>query len=210
MEMNAYKDFHIFACMSVIKTCVTGLVLKDKDVQHWKSISSFSQIALMSLWSTLKNPKPIEDASSFGYFLHILNILILKMIVVLWIPNSLTSFANFSFSLNLLKTCPWWYATFIIPFLFVLIISSYRLFLLLFPDLVPLLLLCLYRQILDFRLWSLNLVITFLSLLLIYVLSFYYLPSLSRSINKKNSHYSTKSKSKTKIFIQIIFFSLQV
>ena len=33
-EMNAYKDFHIFACMSVIKTCVTGLVLKDKDAQH--------------------------------------------------------------------------------------------------------------------------------------------------------------------------------
>ena len=47
--------------------------------------------------------------------------------VVLWIPNSLTSLANFSFSLNLLKTCPWWYATFIIPSFFVLIISSYRL-----------------------------------------------------------------------------------
>ena len=25
-EMNAYKDFHIFACISVIKTCITGLV----------------------------------------------------------------------------------------------------------------------------------------------------------------------------------------
>ena len=49
MEMNAYKDFHIFACMSVIKTCITGLVLKDKDVQHLKSFSFFSQIALMSL-----------------------------------------------------------------------------------------------------------------------------------------------------------------
>ena len=47
--------------------------------------------------------------------------------VVLWIPNSLTSLANFSFSLNFLKTCLWWYATFIIPFFFVLIISSYRL-----------------------------------------------------------------------------------
>ena len=47
--------------------------------------------------------------------------------LVLWIPNSLTSLANFYFSLNLLKTCLWWYATFIIPFLFVLIISSYRL-----------------------------------------------------------------------------------
>ena len=34
MEMNAYKDFHIFACMFVIKTCVRGLVLKDKNAQH--------------------------------------------------------------------------------------------------------------------------------------------------------------------------------
>ena len=31
--MNAYKDFHIFACMSVIKTCVTDLVLKDKNAR---------------------------------------------------------------------------------------------------------------------------------------------------------------------------------
>ena len=30
MKMNAYKEFHIFACMSVIKTYVTGLVLKNK------------------------------------------------------------------------------------------------------------------------------------------------------------------------------------
>ena len=34
MEMNAYEDFHIFGCMSVIKTCVTGLVLKDKNAEH--------------------------------------------------------------------------------------------------------------------------------------------------------------------------------
>ena len=62
-----------------------------------------------------------------GYIWHNLKTLILKMMVVLWNPNSLTSLANFSFSLNLLKTCPWWYATFIIPLVFVLIISSYRL-----------------------------------------------------------------------------------
>ena len=47
--------------------------------------------------------------------------------VVLWVPNSLTSVSNFSFSLNLLKTFPWWYATFMIPLFFALIISSYRL-----------------------------------------------------------------------------------
>ena len=48
-EMNTYKDFYIFACMSVIKTCVTGLFLKDKNAQHRKSSSFSSQIALMSL-----------------------------------------------------------------------------------------------------------------------------------------------------------------
>ena len=31
--MNACKDFHIFACISVIKTCLTDLVLKDKNAQ---------------------------------------------------------------------------------------------------------------------------------------------------------------------------------
>ena len=33
MKMNAYKDFHIFAYMFVIKTCVTDLVVKDKNAQ---------------------------------------------------------------------------------------------------------------------------------------------------------------------------------
>ena len=50
MEINACKDFHIFAFMSVIKTCVTCLILKDKDVQHWKPFSFSSQITLTSLW----------------------------------------------------------------------------------------------------------------------------------------------------------------
>ena len=31
--MNTYKDIHVFACMPVIKTYITGLVLKDKNVQ---------------------------------------------------------------------------------------------------------------------------------------------------------------------------------
>ena len=33
-KMNAQKDIHIFTCISVIKTCVTDLVLKDKNAQH--------------------------------------------------------------------------------------------------------------------------------------------------------------------------------
>ena len=33
-KMGAYKDFNVFACMSVIKTCITDLVLKDKNAQH--------------------------------------------------------------------------------------------------------------------------------------------------------------------------------
>ena len=31
--MNAYKDFHAFTCISVIKTCVTDLVLKNKNAR---------------------------------------------------------------------------------------------------------------------------------------------------------------------------------
>ena len=34
MKMNVYKEFHIFACMSVIKIYVIGLVLKNKNAQH--------------------------------------------------------------------------------------------------------------------------------------------------------------------------------
>ena len=32
--MNVYNDFHVFACMSVMKTCVTDLILKDKNAQQ--------------------------------------------------------------------------------------------------------------------------------------------------------------------------------
>ena len=49
IKKNAYKSFHIFACMSVIKTCITDLVLKDKNAQHQKPFSYSLQIALMSL-----------------------------------------------------------------------------------------------------------------------------------------------------------------
>ena len=69
----------------------------------------------------------MEDFNSLGYFWHNLKTLILKIIAFLWITNSATISVNFFFSLNFLKTCPWWYATFIIPFFFVLMISSYRL-----------------------------------------------------------------------------------
>ena len=35
-RMNAYEDFHVFACISVIKTCVTDLVLKNKNaISHY-------------------------------------------------------------------------------------------------------------------------------------------------------------------------------
>ena len=49
LKIDAYKDFHIFACMPVMKTYVTDLVLKDKNAQHWKFLPFSSQIALMSL-----------------------------------------------------------------------------------------------------------------------------------------------------------------
>ena len=125
--------------------------------------------------------------------------------VVLWIPNSLTSLENFSFSLNLLKTCPWWYATFIIPFFFVLIISSYRLIISAAFSGYCISWASLFTfQILQLHLRSSILVIAFLFLLLIDVSPFCNLPRLSTSRNEKNNHYSTKSK--TKIFIIIFCF----
>ena len=39
MKMNAYKDFHSFACVSMTKTCVTDLVLKNKNVNSEAVIS---------------------------------------------------------------------------------------------------------------------------------------------------------------------------
>ena len=38
LKIDAYKDFHIFACMPVMKTYITDLVLKDKNAQHGKSL----------------------------------------------------------------------------------------------------------------------------------------------------------------------------
>ena len=48
-----------------------------------------------------------------------------KNLALLCILNSLTNFINCSFSLKRLKTFPWWYATDMMPFFFVRIISSY-------------------------------------------------------------------------------------
>ena len=31
-KLNACKDFHSFTCISMLKTCVTDLVLKNKNV----------------------------------------------------------------------------------------------------------------------------------------------------------------------------------
>ena len=32
-KMNAYKDFHAFTCIPVIKTCVTDVVFKIENVK---------------------------------------------------------------------------------------------------------------------------------------------------------------------------------
>ena len=42
MKMDAYKDFHTLTCISVIKTCVTGLVLKNKNTILHSSLQKFS------------------------------------------------------------------------------------------------------------------------------------------------------------------------
>ena len=180
--------------MYVINTCITHLVLKDKNAQHWKYFSFSWQIALMSLWYSFKNPKPIEDVNSLGYFLHNLNTLILQMMVVLWISNSQMSLANISF--KSFKN------------LSLMICNVYDTFFCCFNNIfIPLIIIAAFSgsctssaslfKSSNFRFWSsvfesffissfLSLQsFHFLSLLLIWVLSFYYLPSLSISINKK-------------------------
>ena len=32
-KMNAYKDFHAFTCISMIKTCIEDLVLENKNAK---------------------------------------------------------------------------------------------------------------------------------------------------------------------------------
>ena len=46
-EMNAYKDFHAFTCISMIKTCVADLVLKNKDANSQVSATLARQLLLI-------------------------------------------------------------------------------------------------------------------------------------------------------------------
>ena len=86
------------------------------------------------------------------------------------------------------------------PFLFILIISSCRLIIsFAFSVFLRLRLLCLNLKILRLHLWSSNLIIA------IDVLSFYYLPSLSTSINQKV--YTIVPNLKQKFLSKLIFFT---
>ena len=86
-EMNAQKDFHIFTCISVIKTCVTGLVLKDKNAQKSKRLFKIFFIFPANCFNVLvtifKKSNPIKYLISLGYLSHNLKTLILKIIVFL-------------------------------------------------------------------------------------------------------------------------------
>ena len=66
--MNAYKEFYIFACISVTKTYVTGLDLKDKKRSTLKIFFIFFANYFNGLIIIFLNPKPIEDVNSLGYF----------------------------------------------------------------------------------------------------------------------------------------------
>ena len=66
MKMNAYKNFHIFACMSVIKTYVTGLVLKDKNAQHYFFFFIFFTNCFNVLMMIFKKPQPYRRLHYFG------------------------------------------------------------------------------------------------------------------------------------------------
>ena len=80
---------------------------------------------LMSWKLFFKKLKVTEDFINLGCLLINLKIFILSIIVFLCTPNLLTNLRNFSFSQNQLNIFPWWYATDIMPFLFVRRISSY-------------------------------------------------------------------------------------
>ena len=178
--------------MSVIKTCVTSLVLKNESAQKkeqndYENSCSFSlQTALMSLWWFLKNPKPVNDFNNLGYLSHNLKTLTLNIIMFLWIPNRLTCLINFSYPWNFLKTLPWWHAILIIPLFFLLMMCSYfcsPLLLLRGLELLPPPYSTL--QTLRTRLWLSTLTVTSWSLTVVAVLSSYYLPHLSTPVNKK-------------------------
>ena len=66
-----------------------------------------------------------KDFFNPGYLSSNLKTLILNIIFPLSTPKLATNLTNFSFSRNRLNTLPWWQATYIIPFVFVLRISSY-------------------------------------------------------------------------------------
>ena len=125
--------------------------------------------------------------------------------VVLWVPNSLTSVSNFSFSLNLLKTFPWWYATFMIPLFFALIISSYRLIIsAVFSGS------CIFSASLfkSSNSTTLSMIIESNNCFFIYYRCFAFLLSAKpfHIYKQKNNRYSTKYK--IKMFIQANFFCM--
>ena len=74
-----------------------------------------------------KKLKLTEDFINPGYFSINLKTLILIIRVFRWNVKFAANLTNFSFSRNRLNTFPWWYATVMMPFLFVPRISSYSL-----------------------------------------------------------------------------------
>ena len=72
-----------------------------------------------------KKPSVTDDFINLGSSSISFMIFILNIIVVSCTLNTLSSLMNFFFSLNLLKTFPWWYPMHTMFFFFVRIISSY-------------------------------------------------------------------------------------
>ena len=92
------------------------------------SIEFSLQICLIPLKQFFKKLNVTDDLSLVGWlgcWSISLKMFILNIVVFLCSLNSLTNLINFSFSQNWLNTFPWWYATDIMPFLFVRRIFSY-------------------------------------------------------------------------------------
>ena len=120
-----FKNLHNFCwkvCMNVfLMLWILSLILiffsQKRDFYLFKLVWIFVTDLLNVLVLVFKD---YLVCLSINFMIFILNILVLLCTL-----NSLTSLMNFSLSLNLLKTFPWWYAMDIMFFFFVRIISSY-------------------------------------------------------------------------------------
>ena len=103
---------------SVINCRFKFFFLKQMTFIYSNSFEFLLQICLISWWWFFKKPNVTDDFINLGLLSITLKIFVLNIILLLCTLKSLTSLINFSLSLNILKTFPWWYALDVIFFFF--------------------------------------------------------------------------------------------